>query len=105
MTAERLLHARPCAENFTPCTGSSQSPCEYPLFIDEDAEDQKESVIYLRPCSWASQQPGFDPRAQLAACSGPQTPAETAQALDSLARGKGTSWGDRLLCGENKHVA
>lgn len=42
MTAERLLQARPCAENLTPRTGSSQSPCEYPLFIDEEAEDQNQ---------------------------------------------------------------
>lgn len=53
VTAERLLCARPCAEDFTPHTGSSQSPYVYPHFIDEEAEDQRESVIYLRPCSWA----------------------------------------------------
>lgn len=53
MTAERLLCARPCAEDFTPRTGSSQSPYEYPHFIDDEAEDQRESVIDLRLCSWA----------------------------------------------------
>ena len=50
-TAEHLLCARPCAEDVVPLIFSWQSPCEYPHFIDEEAEAQRDSGTYLRPCS------------------------------------------------------